>query len=351
MPVCGECELNVTRSSADSLTCVKCNGLVHNACANVNITKKDFERLKKGVDDFICSTCKNKSDISRLNNELHTQSQSVSTQSSSINEPSDVYLNAIRVAVEQGQQGQRNMLQEFQKHFTEMFNTFKNEQLEFNKGLSTTISLMKDQINENSNKISNMEIDSTDIANSLKHAKTESAQLKIQVSNLENIINIHEQSLLSSSLEVHGFPEKQNENLSESFVKIANSLQVTVDNENIVNIYRIRRQNDNNAQQLPPTIFVKLTSQNLRDKIIKQRKNFNNFSTVNMGWTEKEKSFIYIRESLTPLNRRIYSAALSIRKQNKIKYLWIANGKMFGRKTDGERRFQLTSLDAVNAIK
>lgn len=348
MPLCIECQLQVPRASGKSLTCAKCSGLVHQACVNVNISKKDFDCLKRGTVNYYCAKCKNSSDTYGPKSTTSSQKQNVSVLSTLGAEPSSQYLDAIRVAVEQGQS---NIMAEFQKQIAEMFNVFKIEQTEFNRGLNESILLMKREISNNSKKISAIEVESTDLSKKLKMVKTESDQLKNKVDQLEHIVNVQEQSTLLSTLEVHGLPMRQEEDLRQTFIDIAKALKNPIDINNIDNIYRIRRQGNVEVSQFPPTVVVKLSSQILKDKIINQRKTCKNFTTLDIGWPEKEKSYIYLRDSLTPLNRRIYSAALLLKKSNKIKYLWVAGGKIFGRKADGERRFQLTSLEAVNAIQ
>lgn len=97
--------------------------------------------------------------------------------------------------------------------------------------------------------------------------------------------------------------------------------------------------------------MVKLFRQNLRDEIINKRKQNSSFSTNNIRWSNSNKRHIFIREPLSMLNRRIYATALNLRKIGKIKYLWIAGGKIFCRREDGALRLQLFSVQDLDKFK
>ncbi|XP_043465756.1 uncharacterized protein LOC122500748 isoform X1 [Leptopilina heterotoma] len=162
---------------------------------------------------------------------------------------------------------------------------------------------------------------------------------------------MHEQLSLQTSLEIDGLPFKDTENLTSLFCDVSKALGVNIKDEDISNIYRVKRDFNQPNHQQAPIIRVKLTRQNLRDSVLEHRKRLSVFSTVNIGWAQKEKCPIYIREILSATNRRIFAGALSLRKMGKIKYLWVAGGKIFCRKEDGTPRMQLSSLQDANKFQ
>lgn len=351
MPVCLECNAQINRHQLDSLTCTKCNGLLHSACANINVSKKDFDRIKKGNTPFVCNFCRRDKFSSAICKEgdssiMQTQSQLADKSAESVT--SNTFMNDILVAVEKGQ---HKAFSDFQDKMVEMFNSFKIEQCKFNNDITSKITSLNDRIEENSNKICAIEVDSNTCSRSLLDVKTELEIAKTEIRYLKHSVNVHEQSKYLSYLEIHGLPIKPNEDLKLVTTDIAKALDVQIENDNIISIYRIRKPDITpSTNQFPPIIAVQFSTQTIRDKFIQQRKIHKNFSTVDIKWPENERHSIYIRETLTALNRRIYSAALALRRSNKIKYLWISGGKIFGRKADGERRFQLTSIEDVNSI-
>lgn len=179
----------------------------------------------------------------------------------------------------------------------------------------------------------------------------ENPKLKDKITSLEETVNPNEQVLLSCSLEVHGVPFFQNENLSTILESIAKELNVDCNNHDLVNIYRIRKPSTNTNSQLPPIIVAKLTSQKVRDAVITNRKKATNFTVSKLGLASGNNSIVYIRETLTPANRMIYSAALNLRKNGKMKYLWISEGIIFCKKEDGTARIQLHNMEALSKLQ
>lgn len=146
-------------------------------------------------------------------------------------------------------------------------------------------------------------------------------------------------------------PIKDNENLFSICCDIFKALDLTMTINDISNVYCLQKKNAHNNSARPPIIIVKLSRQILRDAIINNRKIKSDFTTVSIGWPTSEKSIIRIRESLSTMNRRIYSAAFELRKNGKIKYLWIAGGKIFYKREEGSLRLQLFNLDDVENLK
>lgn len=342
MAVCPECNLVINRSVKDVIACEKCGRLAHFQCI---VAKNEQNSNEKGSNRFICVKCKlaNQSDTSESQKELLSDNDGKQPTNTDTLGLSPAVCEAIRVAVQQGQQSS------FQK-FENMFTQFQEKQSAFNEKLNDIIQGLKVEIQENSNRISHLEIDSSNSTKELQEVKKKSADLEDKVSFLNRDLNIQEQLNLQTSLEIVGLPFKNNENLTSLFCEVSKALGVDVKNEDISNIYRVKRDiNQANTQQTP-IIRVKLTRQNLRDLVLEHRKRLPDFSTVNIGWTRKEKCPIYIRETLAAMNRRIYTAAFSLRKMGKIKYLWVAGGKIYYRKEDGSPRMLLSSLHDVNKI-
>ncbi|XP_051175675.1 uncharacterized protein LOC127290897 [Leptopilina boulardi] len=347
MPECLECNEQVSRKTDKSCECAKCNGIVHLACANVNITREEFNSLKKGVYKFICTKCRDnatsQSNSTPANNDLASVIRSIPeniTQSD--------FFAALEVAIEQGQ---RNVLQEYHSKMVNSMKEFQDEQKKFNTELSTSIDNMKSEIADHSKRIDILEFDSGVCTEDLKNVKVDNEAIHNRMVELERSLNFHEQSSLMSSMDIRGLPVKPDEDLKNTFCRIAASLNVEMTQENIVNIYRVKNSENINPQSSQSLIRAKLSRQDIRDKILNQRKTFKNFTTMYLGWPEAERANIYLQETLTPFNRRIHAAALTARKSNIIKYLWIAGGKIFCRKEDGSRRILLSCLQDVHSLK
>jgi hypothetical protein len=94
---------------------------------------------------------------------------------------------------------------------------------------------------------------------------------------------------------------------------------------------------------------VRFTRSTLVREILEARRVKRNVSTADIGWSDPPNYSIYVNESLTAHNRKLYSKARDLKKSGKLKYLWVRGGKIFGRKEDGSERFVLrTEEDLIN---
>jgi hypothetical protein len=60
-----------------------------------------------------------------------------------------------------------------------------------------------------------------------------------------------------------------------------------------------------------------------------------------IGQGDDESRNVYINESLTPFNRKLYAKARNLKSEKKVKYLWVRDGNIYVRKTDGSDRITI----------
>lgn len=361
MVACVECDEQVIRGASDVISCDKCKNLIHLSCANINITKKQFEKLKKGANGYVCAKCNGKvtGDISgsgdqapnKMSDNKHSGSKdplALSVSQSNVSVLSTECLEAIQVAVKKGQS---SLLSDISKHMSKMFTAFESKIDKHFESINNAISTMKYEITDNTRRIGLLEVDSSSQAEDIANVKTCNNRINDDLTRLESAINYQDQLSLLTSLEVHGLPFEVNENIVIKFLNVAKALDTDLVEQDIANIYRLKKNGDSINANIPPITIVKLTRQILRDNLIAKRKERKIFLTDDIGLTTGGKWNIYLNESLTHYNRRIYSAALNLRREKKLKYVWISNGKIFYRKDDGEQRYQLLGLDDLKKIK
>lgn len=63
-----------------------------------------------------------------------------------------------------------------------------------------------------------------------------------------------------------------------------------------------------------------------------------------------DNNAVYVNESLTILNRQLFSKAREYRKQNNLKYLWIKTGKIFMRAKDDGKVFEIKSISDFSDV-
>lgn len=223
--------------------------------------------------------------------------------------------------------------------------------MKFNASLNNTIIEMKSSIADNSSRIDQLDFKSNKHDEELDRVRNEVVKLNEKIVSLEENIYKNDQALLSTSLEIHGLPFCENENLKNIFKSLMKHLNVEFNDRELINIFRIKKTQLVDKPQLPPIVVAKLSNQNVRDEIIVKRKKCTNFTVSHLGLGINDNSTIYIRETLTHANRLIYSAALKLRRDGKLKFLWLSEGKIFGRKEDGSPRVDLHNLEALNKFQ
>lgn len=199
-------------------------------------------------------------------------------------------------------------------------------------------------------RISALEDDTNVHKDLIMELKSENEKLKNKSQALQHDLNFLEQLALQNTLEIHGVPQKSNKNLISICCEISKALGVNLAISDISNVYRLIRKNTSNQSTKPLPIILKLSHQMVRDAILNNRKLKSHFNTIHIGWPAIEKHPIYIRESLSLMNRRIYSAAFDLKKNGKIKFLWIAGGKIYYRREEGTLRLQLFNLENVEKL-
>lgn len=183
-----------------------------------------------------------------------------------------------------------------------MFRNFQSKQEVFNKELNDTVSTLKQDIIDNSGRISVLEDDNVKQNDTLLTLRNENKKLKDKTEALQRDLNIYEQLSLQNTLEIHGIPQKPSEDLLSTCCDIAKALQVPLTIADISNVYRVLKKNAPVNATRPPLIVLKLTRQAIRDDIIRKRKLKTDFSTIDLGWPPNNKQIIHIREPLSFFN-------------------------------------------------
>lgn len=154
----------------------------------------------------------------------------------------------------------------------------------------------------------------------------------LKISSLEEQVEELQRNQRSSTLELKNVPRKDAENLVVIVKKLHDSLKVDIRQENIKSIYR----NNNNKVN---SIVVEYQNQQLRNKVVKASKDYNKNNGSNkmnasvLGFHENKEP-VYVNELLTPSARRLYAQARTLMKTGKVKFCWVANGRIFIRASE-----------------
>lgn len=118
------------------------------------------------------------------------------------------------------------------------------------------------------------------------------------------MLNNKEQASLNQSVEITGIPKTPNEDIPNIITSVANILNISIKNEDIVDTYRLKPYKNTDGK-----IIAKFNSTILKDSIIKSiklRYKNKNPVTGNNLCTNFPEVKVFINDQLTKENKRLF---------------------------------------------
>ncbi|CAG9563464.1 unnamed protein product [Danaus chrysippus] len=103
--------------------------------------------------------------------------------------------------------------------------------------------------------------------------KSNNDHLNSTVNDLTKRLNLAEQFMRESNIEINGPPEHSNENLVNTFGQLAKTVNVNFSNDDIVQVTRVAKFNKENKK--PRTVIARLRTPRHRDTLLAAVQNFN----------------------------------------------------------------------------
>ena len=157
-------------------------------------------------------------------------------------------------------------------------------------------------------------------------------ELKSIVENAEKSLNNLEQYSRRECIEINGIPSTPEESTDDIVVALARQIGVTITPNDISISHRLKKFT---TSQHPPTIFAKFINQKIRNKIFENRFKLKQANPRKM---------IFINESLTKTNRKIFNVCRNFKKANNWKYVWIKQGQTYLKKSDDDNTLKIESI-------
>lgn len=178
------------------------------------------------------------------------------------------------------------------------------------------------------------------LRNENKKFKEEIQEMKQDIKKIEDASN-------ERKLEIHGVPYKKDENLSEVIMKIGDSIESKIKEEDIEGIYRIPpNKNSKNPNNTP--IVVSFIKKKDKERFLSMRRKRSIFSNE-IGLTEV-RSQIFVNEFLTRKTKNLLWKTKQIKSEKKFKFLWIKNGTILLRKNENSQTIRITSEENLGNL-
>lgn len=323
--VCEKCNKNINLSGKNFIICDgECKKAYHSNSSCSGISKHKLTEIVRDKSLWFCLSCKSSRDRRRssiIPSQLQQQQQhNSSTGITSLNPTNTTESDNITN-------------KQLSDKLDEILNFQKTlEKVDDYKALTNTI------MEENTNMQNELYI------------------LKEQFNTYKQKVEKHKQTSLNYSLALSGIPIKTDENLKSIFIAISNKLNVDITQGCIKEIYRKPHSNDENnspSQTNPPKILIEFFEKKTRDSIMNAYKKSNRDKKyLNTGsvFGDNTTQPVYIEEVLTKLNSYLFKKARDLKRQNKIAFAWVTNGRVLVRLTEKGKVREIRNIDFFNEL-
>ena len=214
--------------------------------------------------------------------------------------------------------------------------------------LSGTIIELRDKVEDVMNHIQFVNAKFDDITKNMDALAEENKVLKNTLRSLEASIQSVAMDLNDLELygrreciEIRGIPPprvalQETDDTNDIAVQVGELMGVTIEPEDISVSHRLKiSQNYIGRSAKEPPIIVKFTRRDVKEKFYRARGQLCLKTTSDLGYVQDNK--IYIAESLTELNKKLFNRCLNVRREKAYQFLWTSNGRIYMRKDKDSR--------------
>lgn len=325
---CCVCNIFINRHNK-GVNCSTCSNPFHINCGG--ISNDLFKKIEQGQ-YWRCSTCRRP----------RTSLVIAGTPTSSIDAP-EFHTATAAAAV-----GTFEQEQPIGTMVTGIVVDLKNEIANVQNSFPQSLTVMNNKIDE-LQKLST-KVDQHDVR--IQHLESDNAAMKSTIKSITIKSDVHEQALCANKLQFNDVPYAVDENLCDIVKLIGSKLRITISNNDICDVIRLKQQlrkaaittssiniddpaQTNTDALTPPNrspIIVEFNSKIVRNNFLAAYRKDN---AVYFDNNKKQK--IYINEYLCPSNRKLFYKAKLYSKEHGFKYLWTKDGEILMKKADGSK--------------
>lgn len=204
--------------------------------------------------------------------------------------------------------------------------------------LKSSMQQKDEQITTLSTAVTNLSIQSSDITGQIEQQRIYIQQLEERVNGLEYEHDSLEQYTRKYNVEIHGVPERSDENLPVLISSIAAALGTSIRGDDIDIVHRVYAK----PPKVKP-IIVRFKSYGKKQEFYQARFRLRDadLAAIIPG-DNTERPTIYINENLTSRRKDLFGKAWKLKKDKNYHRLWTVDGKILLRKSAGDRAIRIT---------
>ena len=165
-----------------------------------------------------------------------------------------------------------------------------------------------------------------------KRNQDQHAQIKVIKQKLKyekNARNDSDQYMRRGMVEINGFPQKKDENLTDLVIKLATDMKVPISNGHVEVVHRLSTREK---------AGIKFSLRPLAERFLANKRSLHTKSARDYYYVlenQEDKEWIFINESLTKMNKELFKKACKQCEDKNFQFVWTKNGNILVRK-DGE---------------
>lgn len=213
--------------------------------------------------------------------------------------------------------------------------------------IEKAITFLSNRYDEIFEKVKKLEHDNGLLQQECKSVSMELHQSTNSITQLKQEVNNLEQYSRRDCLEMRGIPATDDEDTDELVKQVGKLMDVQIVDEDISTSHRLPLpsyvRTNRNAKSRDPVIIVKFVRRDIRDRFYKSKHNLRNKSTRDLGMVRMEERKIFITESLTQQNRKLFNRCQQAKRDLDFKFIWTKNGKILMRKDTDSPALSITN--------
>lgn len=234
----------------------------------------------------------------------------------------------------------RDIVAQVKKEFSKALDSLKND-------LTKSIEFLADEHNV-------MKLELTSANEKIKELESEKHSLVTNIREIERRLDTLDKASRSRNVEIQCVPQKRDENLPFLVKKICDTVGFPIQENIVYSAKRVAKFNP--ASPRPRSIIMTLPSERDRDNLLSAFKRFNkkqNLSeTLNSSHVmiPGDKRRIYLSEHSSPTCKKLHSEARKFSKENKYKYVWVRNDRVYLRKDDNNSAIYIKDSSSFDKL-
>lgn len=161
-----------------------------------------------------------------------------------------------------------------------------------------------------------------------------------------------QQQKLQNYITIHGIPQIKNEEVINTVIKIAEKLNVKIEQDDIISH---RMMNMKNHSNFSPIMVVELKDIEVKQKI---KCNFKNNGPIIVSQilksainTNKEHQKIYINDYLCNYVKQLLEQTKKIQAKCNLKFVWTKNGYVYARYNEGTPIIKIRNFSTITELE